>query len=401
LERLKVNWESFESGADFRECSEAFCVQQANRIFARYALGDRDGLLKAMEDRDDPRLRTYCVHRFRESRTAIAPLISHILSDNIKADVLYGLLMIVAVAESNVVNPNSLTLLENWVLRQYENHPDNGVHGMCRYLVTKWQLHDQIEDADKRLMQAGIMRDKSWFVNSQGMHMAIIPGNIRFWMGPPKGEISEITLEVEAGREVSIGGDYAIGMDEVTIEQLQKFKPVAAPTESMQSPANKVSWIEGMTFCNWLNKQEKLIEFQWSVNHRRSPPDIILEGLKSVKQYRFPTCEEWEYASRAKTTTPRFNGTVNTPFSDGVLSEIDAKQVLPNRWGLKDTLASQAEWTISREPSFDPADRSQVHYFMIRDKVQPNSKDRTSSLSMALPSAQLGMRIVLCLSEIN
>ena len=402
LERLTVEWESFESGADFRKFSEAFCIQQANRVLTRYALGDIDCLLKAMEDRDDPRLRTYCVHRFQESGITIAPLTSYILSDSVRPDVLYGMLMIVALTDSNIINPNTLTLLENWVLRQYENHPDNGVHGMCRYLVTRWQLQDQIENADKQLIRAGIMRDKSWFVNSLGMHMAVIPGNMRFWMGLPKGETNENVGGFDTGREVAIDADYAIGMDEVTLEQFRNHKSAVAPAESLQLSASNVSWVEGMAFCNWLNRQEMLEEVQFSVNKSKSVPKITLEDLRSIKQYRFPTSEEWEYASRGKTTTPRFNGTVETPFSDGLLSENGVQQVLPNRWGLKNTLASQFEWTMNRPPSYDSSNPDRVHEFIVRDSFYTEPKMRTNSLStVAFPSEQMGMRIVLRLADLN
>jgi serine/threonine protein kinase len=398
--RLTIEWESFESENDFREFTETYCIQRANRVLARYAMGDMDCLLKAMQDRDDPRLRTYCICRFQESGTAIAPLISCILSDKVRSDALYGLLMIVAVADSNIINPNTLTQLENWVLRQYESHPDNGVHGMCRFLVTKWQLQDQVEDKDNRLMQAGIMSDKSWFVNSLGMHMAIIPGKVRFWMGLPKGETNESTRAFDTGREVSIDADYAIGMDEVTIEQFRNDTSATDTKESSQLSASNVSWIEGMAFCNSLNRQEKLQEVQLSVNRTKNTPEITLEDLRLIKQYRLPTSEEWEYASRAKTTTPCFNGTLDTPISDGVLSENGKQQILPNRWGLNNTLASQAEWTMNRPPFYNPSTPGLVHYFIVRDKFEPKQKMRVNSISaFALPSDHLGMRVVLRLTE--
>ena len=407
LERLKVDWECFESEADFSEFSEAFCILQSNRVFARYALGDRDCLLKAMEDRGDPRLRTYCVHRFRESGMIIAPLISHILSDSLKPDVLYGLLMIVAVTDPNIINPNTLTLLENWVVRQYEDHPDNGVHGMCRFLATKWQLQDQCDSADKRLMQIGLMRDKQWFVNALGMHMSLINENVRFWPGPQKGEKKSNTITKEGSKTV-IEGTYAIGMDEVTVEQFTRFDGKFGKGVSAKSPASGLSWIMCYDFCNWLNQEQKLAPVKATINRSKYSYDLTLEPLEPEKQFRLPTSEEWEYASRGKTTTPRFHGSRDTPFSDGVLSEDSPEQVLPNRWGLANTQASQAEWTMTLSKSEHPKiiDTGDVPRLIIRDKAEkltPNSRSNStvhSELSKYRDSS-LGMRIVLRLPELD
>ena len=407
LDRLIVEWESFESGADFREFSEAFCVQQANRVFARYALGDLDCLLKAMEDRDDPRLRTYCVHRFRESGMAIAPLISHILSDSLKPDVLYGLLMIVAVTDLNIINPNTLTLLENWVVRQYEEHPDNGVHGMCRFLATKWQFQDQCDSADKRLMQIGLMRDKQWFVNSLGMHMSLIKGNVRFWLGPRKGEKTSNTI-IKEGSEKLIEGTFAIGTDEVTVEQFARYDGKFANGASAKSPACGLSWIMCYDFCNWLNQEQKLSPVKATIDRNKYATKLILEPLEQERQYRLPTSEEWEYASRGKTATPRFHGSLATPFSDGVLYEDKPEQALPNRWGLVNTQASQAEWTMSldRDEPSKPISASEVLRLIIRDQAEkqtPNSRSNStlhSDLAREASSA-FGMRLVLRLPELD
>jgi len=406
LERLSVRWESFETGRDFREFSEAFCIEQTNIVFARYYLGDTNGLLKALEDRDDPRLRTYCVHRFKESALVVAPLMKQILSDNTKSDVLYGLLMIAAVTETSFVNAKTLTQFENWVLRQYEEHPDSGIHAMCRFLAKKWQLQAETESIDKRLMQAGISRDKQWFVNSLGMHLSIIRGNVRFWMGQPKGEPPRYAEAPEIGRQASIIGAYAIGMDEVTLKQVKKYKPSFSQDAPSSSAANYLSWMDGMDFCQWMNNQSNLKQVNVTMDREKYNPKVTLGPLESVRQYRFPTSEEWEYASRATTVTPRFHGSVDTPFSDGVLSEGNPEQVLPNRWGLNNTLSSLAEWTITPDRLSEKPVSGEVPNFIVRDEsIELVPKSRCNSAvgqDIAIKKSKyLGMRVVLNLPEFD
>jgi hypothetical protein len=88
LEMLSIPWRDFDTKDGFAECSEAECVKQANRVLTLYSTGNINCLLQSLEDRKDPRIRTYVVHRFRESRMAIMPLIEKMLVITDKPDVL-------------------------------------------------------------------------------------------------------------------------------------------------------------------------------------------------------------------------------------------------------------------------------------------------------------------------
>jgi serine/threonine protein kinase/formylglycine-generating enzyme required for sulfatase activity len=107
-------------------------------------------------------------------------------------------------------------------------------------------------------------------------------------------------------------------------------------------PVIDVSWDDAQEFCAWLSHTEG-------------------------KTYRLPTEAEWEYACRAGTTAPRYNGgrtedmtkignfadaTVKekfpewriTDFSDGFAYTSPVGQFLPNSFGLYDTLGNAMEW---------------------------------------------------------
>jgi len=357
IDRLDVCWASFETGSDFREFSESYCIQQSNRVFARYMLADDACVLTALEDRDDPRLRTYCVHRFKETGIEIAPLIQTLLSDKTKPDVLYGLLMVFGTMETKSMTPKQIVNVEQWVLRQYSEHPDAGVHGMCRFFLAKWEMDERATAFDQKLARKGIVRDGEWFVNPFGMHMAIIKGKNRYWMGLPRGE-KELVLgkadismfDLSAGKEVTLDGAYAIAMDELNVGQFRRFQAAFASDSSSDAPANNLSWMDGMDFCQWMNKQSNLKQVNVTMDRNTSQPKIQLGELEADKQYRFPTCEEWEYAARGKTVTSRFHGQVETPASDGTFTD-DRGSVLtfPNRFGLANSLGSLTEWTMNRD----------------------------------------------------
>ncbi len=360
LERLQVLWTPFETCIDHPEFRESDCIQQSNRVFARYLLGDDACLLKALEDRVDPRLRTYCVHRFKETGIEIAPLIEKHLIASTRSDVLYGLLMIVATLETKSFTPITMSTIEGWVLRQYEEHPDSGVHGMCRFFLAKWGMEDQAAVLDERLAQKGIVREKDWFVNPLGMHMAIIKGKKQFWMGKPakKKKALEDLYDQSVGREATVEGSYAIAMDEVNAGQFRHSQPAYDQAMLAAAPANNLSWIDAIGFCQWLNSCEKLRQLNVKMEREPERLKVDLGVLESVKQYRLPTVEEWEYAARGKTVASRFHGQPETPASDGTfVDSLGRTLAMPNRFGLTNVIGSLTEWTMTesvqdRETSF-------------------------------------------------
>ena len=349
LESLQVLWTSFETCIDRPELSESECIQQSNRVFARYLLGDDACLLKALEDRVDPRLRTYCVHRFKETAIEIEHLVEKNLMASTRPDVLYGLLMTVATLEAKSVTPNTMAVVEEWVLRQYTDHPDAGVHGMCRFFLAKWGMIDQVTALDERLAQEGIVRDKEWFVNPLGIHMAIIKGKKQFWMGMPKKNKKELgdDYNLSIGHEATTEGAYAIAMDELNAGQFRRFQSEYDKEALADAPANGLRWLDGLDYCQWLNAREEFKPWNVTVNLEPEQLEVNLGVLESVKQYRLPKSEEWEFASRGRTVTSLFHGEPETPASDGTFSDSLGKTfALPNRFGLTNVIGSLSEWTM-------------------------------------------------------
>ena len=111
-----------------------------------------------------------------------------------------------------------------------------------------------------------------------------------------------------------------------------------------------LNWNEAISFCRKLTEIEK-------------SKGLIPEGWR----YRLPTEAEWEYAARAGTTSPVYNGKqpdfkdeasmtdfskhawIN-PYSTNRIHEVG--KLKPNSWGLHDMLGNVAEWCMDIHAPF-------------------------------------------------
>ncbi len=124
----------------------------------------------------------------------------------------------------------------------------------------------------------------------------------KFMMGSPEDE--EGRDPDETLHEVSIEHDYLIGKYEVTQAQwvaLMGSNPSTFPGCGPDCPVEYVSWYEAVDFCNRLSKLEGF-DSCYTINGE----DV--QWKRDCKGYRLPTEAEWEYATRAGTTTALHTG---------------------------------------------------------------------------------------------
>jgi len=197
----------------------------------------------------------------------------------------------------------------------------------------KWTIQRQWEDAQRYEELLG---------DDLVLHMVTIPpGN--FMMGSPVDE-AERTEREEPQHEVKIPGCF---MGQYPITQAQwrfvaslpkithSLKPDPSHFKGDNRPVETVSWLEVVEFCDRLSAH-------------------------TGRAYRLPTEAEWEYACRARTTTPFHFGATISPelanyngsytYNDGPQGE-DRNETTPidyfeiaNAFGLSDMHGNVWEW---------------------------------------------------------
>ncbi len=164
--------------------------------------------------------------------------------------------------------------------------------------------------------------------NGVNLEMIAIPGG-KFLMGTDDEEIERLVKQFEwesfraekPQHEVTVKL-FFMGKYPVTQAQYQQvMSKNPSSFKGDEQPVEQVSWEDAVEFCQRLSKL-------------------------TVQEYRLPSEAEWEYACRARTTTPfHFGKTITDKLAHYNASEtVRVGQFLPNAFGLYDMHGQVWEW---------------------------------------------------------
>jgi choice-of-anchor C domain-containing protein len=208
-------------------------------------------------------------------------------------------------------------------------------------------------------------------VNSIGMRLRLVPPG-KFRMGSRRHENEEPEHDVEITQPMFVGAC------EVTKGEFLKFES-ASGYKTRSEKTNGAWQIENSVKARkWYSSRKRTLldpGFPQEPNH----PVVVITwddaqafcvwlSNKESRLYRLPTEAEWEYACRAGTTGPAYNGSGEesrtligniadaaasqkfplwagtTKFNDGFVYTSPVGQFRPNNFGLFDTIGNATEW---------------------------------------------------------
>ena len=240
-----------------------------------------------------------------------------------------------------------------------------GIHSAGVWLLRKW--HQKVAFPAVPINKT---ENRTWWVDSEGHTMLVLPTNPSFTMGSPP---------AEEQRVVPMTKRLAVSMCEVTVGQFRRYRTehtvdgTVCPFE--ECPVTVTSWYDAVQYCRWLTAKEGLPESEMvyppldkldlTKLHQprvKMPQELLNLSKERLKRkgYRLPTSAEWEYLCRAGMQSRfcfgenalrvgQFAWMSLTP--GGKYRTHRVGTLRPNAWGICDVAGNVAEWAHDRSPA--------------------------------------------------
>ena len=323
--------------------------RQATALTALAVGGRWEHVWPNLRHTPDPTLRTYLVAQLGSGAVPVQAIAERSpASQEVDASCRRALLLILGETPEIRLPRGERDRLLPGLLETYRTDPDPGVHASARWLLQQWGQEPKALAIDKE-MKSGVAEDRrQWYVTRQGQTMVIASME-----APYEGEPLHREQSSEPQRTI------ALGWQEVTVAEFRRFRPDHAVDNqtalSDDCPVNLVRWYDAAAYCNWLSKEEGIPEDQWcylpNEEGKYEAGMKIKSHAESLTGYRLPTSAEWEYASRAASTTPWFMGEgaemldrYAWSITNAAMRTHPVRQLRPNDFGLFDALGNVWEW---------------------------------------------------------
>ena len=325
---------------------ESFAKRQANAAAALLKLGQADAVWPFLQHRRDPRGRSYLIHRLRSLGVDPSVIIAKLKDNAEKPSIRTALLLCLGRFDVQQIGDETHQgLVSQLILDLYRTSTDAGLHAAAEWLLRQWgysetllEVKQSLRENEQQLRDRPASDQRLWYVTSEGHTMVIIKGG-SFQMGSaisdPDREARELLRLRRIDRTFGVAStvitreQFAVFREESSElfrqENKAMFDPMTSPqihatAPSDDSPIHGITWYVAAAYCNWLSQKEGIPENDWCYlrndKQQFGPGMRVKEDCLSLRGYRLPTETEWEYASRAGSTTRRFYG-----HSDELLGE--------------------------------------------------------------------------------
>lgn len=355
--------------------------RRVKRLIALLHLGKHDVAWQMTAVSLDPRLETSLIQNLAISGLEGGRLLQQIRAEK-KPRVQRNMVLALGNYSPFVLGSSRVEEIRR-ILTQLHRYTEYGsVRSACRW--TGDQFGGLLDSADSS--RAAIFGEKSWFVNSVGQEFVVLPGPIQSHIGQSPFEWKKQAFEVSGQHRVLVPYSFAVGIHEVTIQDLVPcfvewrghFPEYLAAdlnwaARSIDSPIASLNYFDAARYCRWLSEREGIPEEEqcYPPVDKIQPGMILPADFLTRKGYRLPTREEWEIAC---------SGGVNNRFywgGDAAASDLfgwfqsnsndrmhPVGKKMPNRLGLFDAQGNAYEWTSTPEAPY-PA-------FVVSDSILLN-----------------------------
>lgn len=335
-------------------------------------LGDNT-LAKRLTKLDaDPRKRMLFIHQFGDWHGSPA-YFSQILNNETDLDLLSAVCVAIGKVDPNSISEDAVAEIVKSFKSLYQNHENAAIHSTAEFALKKWKVAlPEIETGRK-----------GWRLTESG--------NVMIQMEP-----TTLTLGVDEETRnlphtVTLSKPFEIASKEVTVAEFQMFTDSLDVGDILSSwehsnrisphvdcPAQQITWVEAVRYCNWLSEKEGsepcYRSFKSAKNESGSNECWACDF--SANGYRLPTEAEWEYAGRAKSeVASTFGGDPRIALEHVRFSHatkdatLPVGSLIPNGFGLFDVEGNVWEWCWDK---YEPLGHDEL-----KDPLGPDGTEAT------------------------
>ena len=334
--------------------------RQAMAAVALAALGQPDALRSALRHQVDPGLRTWTIEKIATLKLAPRVLYERLPWAELDGAERQAVLLAWAETPRDAILPSIRAGVLKNACQSFLDDRDPGVHSASELLIRRWKP-DALPDIPTGTRKRPDPGDgpRGWEAGPNGHTLVYLRGPLVFRMGSPEREDRRDPYESQHERRIE--RSLLVATTETTVKQYLVFNPDHKPDPRYSSdsdcPVGGVSWYEVVRYCNRLSQKAGLEPF---FPDEVKPGTMLPKGGRDRGGFRLPTEAEWEYICRAETETCRPFGQSEQFLDRHVWTLLNSRELLspagrllPNQFGLFDTLGSQWEWCLDGPSGID------------------------------------------------
>jgi len=319
-------------------------------------LGDSAPAEALANGNSDPNTRSVLIHSLEDWHGGFDRF-AELLAEPLDSDLKSALCVSTGQIDPRTVDANDRKAISKSLAELYRKSSEGSVRGASRFAMLSWNIplpeKDEVESDPSA----------TWQTTDFGFTMVRIPAGT-FIMGAEDERLSM------PRHKVTIEKDYWMGDREVSVSQFRRFvdsqheeadqswEPDSDISPSVDCPAQNVTWLQAIRFCNWLSDQEGLPNAYTLIEESDTKDDEgeLVTGWKcdfTSPGYRLPTDAEWEYAARCGSSKGERYSFGNDPSiisfhvrtsNRQKIAALPCGSLIPNQFGIFDLEGNVWEW---------------------------------------------------------